>query len=140
MPTEWLYALAGGALIGLSAAALMFFNGRIAGISGIFGGLLRPTAGEVGWRSFFVAGLLAGGVVTLLMMPEQMAFTLERPTWALVGAGLMVGFGTRLGSGCTSGHGVCGITRLSPRSITATLTFIATGAGMVVLTRALGVV
>lgn len=121
-------ALLGGLLIGLAAASLLVFSGRIAGISGIFGGVLLPKAGEVRWRAFFLAGLVLGGFALRAFHPG--AFPSERsgsvPVIAL--AGLLVGFGTSLGSGCTSGHGVCGLSRLSARSLVATLTFMATGA------------
>lgn len=127
-------SLIGGMLIGLSSAMLLLFTGRIAGISGIAGGLFtRPPRAEVAWRLLFVAGLLVGGVAASLMSPAMFDFALERSTLALVAAGLLVGFGTRLGSGCTSGHGVCGISRMSPRSIAATLTFMVTGAASVYL-------
>ncbi|MFD2233189.1 YeeE/YedE family protein [Phaeospirillum tilakii] len=120
-------ALLGGALIGLAAALLLLALGRIAGISGIVGGLLRrPDRAETPWRLAFVLGLglapLAWTLVAALPPPRIAADT---PT--LVAAGLLVGFGARLGSGCTSGHGVCGLSRLSPRSLAATLTFMATG-------------
>jgi uncharacterized membrane protein YedE/YeeE len=125
--TPWA-ALAGGALIGLSAALFVLLNGRIAGISGIVGGLLRPASGGAGWRLAFVAGLVGAPLVYAL------ATALPRPqidaSWpALVAAGLLVGVGTRYGAGCTSGHGVCGLSRLSPRSLVATLAFM--GAGFV---------
>lgn len=119
----------GGMLIGLSAAMLLLFSGRIAGISGIVGGLLtRPPRSEVVWRLLFLAGLVVGGVAMALLQPGLFAMEIDRSVWALAAAGLLVGFGTRLGNGCTSGHGVCGISRMSPRSIAATLTFMATGA------------
>lgn len=122
----------GGMLIGLAAALLLLFNGRIAGISGIAGGLFtRPPRIEIYWRVLFIVGLVAGGVVMTLVSPGLFAMTLDRSALALIAAGLLVGFGTRLGSGCTSGHGVCGISRMSPRSIVATLTFMAAGAGVV---------
>lgn len=121
-------SLIGGILIGLAAGAMLLFDGKIAGISGIVGGLLRPVAGETLWRGCFIAGLLAGGLLLRLLDPAAYAFTLQRSAGAIVLAGLLVGFGTRLGNGCTSGHGVCGISRLSPRSIIATVTFIAVGA------------
>lgn len=125
-------SLIGGMLIGLSAAMLLLFTGRIAGISGIAGGLLtRPPRSEVVWRLLFVAGLLVGGVAMQLLSPAMFDFALDRSALALVAAGLLVGFGTRLGNGCTSGHGVCGISRMSPRSIAATMTFMATGAASV---------
>lgn len=125
-------SLAGGVLIGLSATGLLALLGRVAGISGIVGGLLGAFGGgdraEAPWRAAFVAGLLAGGASLAAIRPEGFAMTLERSTAALVAAGFLVGFGSRMGSGCTSGHGVCGIARGSGRSIVATATFMATGA------------
>jgi uncharacterized membrane protein YedE/YeeE len=119
--------LAGGALIGLSATLLLAFNGRIAGISGILGGIVHsPAPGERGWRVAFLVGLLAGGVAMLLARPASFGST-PAPLPLVVVAGLLVGFGTRLGGGCTSGHGVCGISRFSARSVTATITFVITG-------------
>jgi len=120
--TPWM-ALAGGALIGLATASVFWLQGRLAGISGICGGVLAPVRGDLGWRLGFVLGLLAVGVVGVRVAPQ--AFSVEAaPSLALVAAsGLLVGFGTRLGNGCTSGHGVCGIARLSGRSIAATLVF-----------------
>lgn len=121
-------ALLGGALIGTSASLMLLLNGRITGISGILGGLLqRPDAQGLSERLTFLGGLLVGGLALALLAPSVFAMDLERSTGALVAAGLLVGFGTRLGSGCTSGHGVCGISRLSPRSLLATATFMATG-------------
>lgn len=125
-------SLAGGMLIGLSAAMLLLFTGRIAGISGIAGGLLtNAPRSELSWRGSFLAGLLVGGVAMALLSPELFVVALDRSALAFAAAGLLVGFGTRLGNGCTSGHGVCGIGRLSTRSIVATLTFLATGAATV---------
>lgn len=121
-------SLIGGLMIGLAAGAMLLCDGKIAGISGIVAGMLRPVAGDTAWRGWFVGGLLAGGVVLRLADPAAYAFNLQRSTLAIIAAGLLVGFGTRLGSGCTSGHGVCGVSRLSPRSLIATATFIATGA------------
>lgn len=121
-----LRALAGGALIGLATSALLALAGRVAGISGIVGGLLRPRAGEWQWRAAFAAGLLAGGGALLALVPSAVAAP-TRGLGVLAAAGLLVGFGARLGSGCTSGHGVCGLSRLSGRSLVATLTFMATG-------------
>jgi len=126
-------SLAGGILIGLSASAILLMNGKVAGISGIVDGILRPVKGETLWKSCFVAGLLAGGVLLKIFLPNAYDFGVVRPYSMLVVAGLLVGFGTRLGNGCTSGHGVCGISRLSPRSMVATATFIATGAIVVYL-------
>lgn len=118
----------GGILIGLSAAMMLGFNGRIAGISGIFNGVILPEKGELGWRLIFVLGLLLGGALMMLIMPTGFAITIERAPWMVALAGVLVGFGTRLGSGCTSGHGVCGLARFSARSLVATLSFIVTGA------------
>lgn len=125
-------ALAGGALIGLSASLLMLFSGRIAGISGILGGLLVGKADEeFAWRACFIGGLLGGaflvGRFTDLAPPIEIDTSLP----LVVLGGLLVGFGTRLGSGCTSGHGVCGLARLSPRSLAATLLFMAAAAVVV---------
>lgn len=122
-----LSAMAGGALIGLAASMMMLYNGRIAGISGIFGGLLRPTVGDIGWRAAFIAGLLVGGFILLLGAPDTMSTTATRTLVTTGIAGVFVGVGVRLGNGCTSGHGVCGLTRMSRRSLLAVLTFMATG-------------
>lgn len=124
----------GGILIGLSAALLLFGLGRIAGISGIFGGLVVPKKGDIAWRTAFVAGLLAGGALMNLWRPELFAAT-ESSLLGVGAAGLLVGIGTRMGNGCTSGHGVCGISRGAPRSLAATLTFMATGMLTVFLAR-----
>lgn len=121
-------ALAGGALIGLAAALLLAAHGRIAGITGIIAGMWNPQAGDLGWRALFVAGLLAAGAVAAFVAPEAARMTLDRSVALLAVAGVLAGFGARLGNGCTSGHGVCGVGRLSRRSIVATLTFILTGA------------
>ena len=118
----------GGLLIGLSAAIMLLANGRIAGISGIFRGVLEPQEGEFRWRALFVGGLVAGGAIMVALTPDLFAITIERSWIAVAAAGLLVGFGTRLGNGCTSGHGVCGLSRFSARSLVATLSFMATGA------------
>lgn len=118
----------GGVLIGLSAAMMLLFNGRVAGISGIFGGLLSPTRGEFGWRAAFVGGLLVGGAVMHAVLPGYFEIGIDRSLAAVAAAGLLVGFGTRLGNGCTSGHGVCGLARFSKRSFVATLSFMGAGA------------
>lgn len=120
-------ALAGGALIGIAASLMLVLTGRIAGISGVFGGLLRPRAGDIGWRVAFVGGLLVAGVVLALAAPATIVATPDRSILATAVAGLLVGFGVRMGNGCTSGHGVCGLSRLSRRSLVATATFMATG-------------
>ncbi len=124
-------SLIGGILIGLSVSALLLFNGKIAGISGIVAGLLSPTKSDIAWRAAFVAGLLTGGFMLSLVSPEAFAINIARSGVTFALAGLLIGFGARLGSGCTSGHGVCGISRFSKRSIAATATFIATGAAVV---------
>ena len=125
--TPWA-ALAGGVLLGLASALFVLVNGRILGISGIVGGLLRPRAGDMGWRLAFVLGMLvAPGLYWLVVGPTQPRIDAN---WGMVViAGLLVGVGTRYGSGCTSGHGVCGLSRMSPRSLVATLAFM--GAGFV---------
>ncbi|MCA9625135.1 MAG: YeeE/YedE family protein, partial [Myxococcales bacterium] len=102
-----------------------------AGISGIVGGLLGPSHRDSAWRLLFVSGLVVGGVIMSLLLPSAFAITVERSLVAVAVAGLLVGVGTRLGNGCTSGHGVCGTSRLSPRSIVATVTFIGSGAATV---------
>ncbi len=127
-------SLAGGLVIGIATTILLLINGRIAGISGIIGGLLRMQRGDMSWRIAFIAGLILSPVIWQLFhaLPE---IRVETSTSMLILAGLLVGYGTRLGSGCTSGHGVCGVSRGSPRSIVATLTFIATGFATVYLLR-----
>jgi uncharacterized membrane protein YedE/YeeE len=122
-----LSALIGGILIGLSASAMLLLEGKIAGISGIFAGVLAPSKGETEWKAAFVGGLLAGGVLLRIFLPSAFDFGIVRPYGMLMLAGVLVGFGTRLGNGCTSGHGICGISRLSARSMVATITFIASG-------------
>jgi hypothetical protein len=128
MESAILGPVAGGVLIGLSASALMLFNGKIAGVSGIFGGLLNPKAGDFAWRAAFVAGIAVGGAALFLLRPDFFGVGVTRSLPIVALGGLLVGFGAQLGSGCTSGHGVCGIARLGPRSFVATLTFMLTGA------------
>ncbi|MFW5740005.1 MAG: YeeE/YedE family protein [Myxococcota bacterium] len=128
MDSAILAPIIGGILIGLGASALMLFNGKIAGVSGIFGGILSPKAGDFAWRAAFIAGIIVGGIALFVVRPDMFGVGVERSLPVILLGGLLVGFGARLGSGCTSGHGVCGIARLGPRSIVATLTFIATGA------------
>lgn len=123
--TPW-SALAGGILVGLAATSFLLLNGRIAGISGILGGLLTPLKGDIAWRMAFMLGLLGAPAVWLLAA-DMPAIEINAGYPALIIAGLLVGVGTRYGSGCTSGHGVCGLSRLSLRSLVATLSFIATG-------------
>jgi uncharacterized protein len=131
--TPWA-ALAGGALIGIAAVAFALLAGRIAGISGIVGGLLRPMRGDIGWRIAFIAGLVAAPMlyaVVAALPPVR----IEASTPVIVAGGLLVGWGSRYGSGCTSGHGVCGLSRLSPRSLAATLAFMGAGFATVFLLR-----
>lgn len=127
-------AMAGGLLIGLAIALLLLVNGRIAGISGIIGGLFTPSSGNVAWRLAFIGGILLVAILgNLLPAPSESHIDAGWITLAL--AGTLVGLGTRLGSGCTSGHGVCGLSRLSKRSIAATFTFMAAGFATVYLVR-----
>ena len=123
--TPWT-SLAGGVMIGTAAAMLLLLNGKVAGISGILGGLLRPRGGDLGWRVAFIAGLVAAPLLYQLVAPLP-AVQIDAGTGLLIAAGLLVGIGTRYGSGCTSGHGVCGLSRLSPRSLVATAAFMAAG-------------
>lgn len=123
--TPWT-SLAGGLLIGLAAALFLLFNGRIAGISGIVGGLLKPARGDIAWRIAFTAGLVIAPLVYALAAPlPQVHVEANYPV--LLIAGLLVGLGTRYGSGCTSGHGICGLSRRSPRSVMATVAFMFAG-------------
>ena len=131
--TPW-SALAGGGLIGLAAAMLVLLNGRIAGISGVIGGLFKPVRGDVAWRGAFVLGLVVAPMAYALAA-KLPVLRIDATFGALIAAGLLVGVGTRYGSGCTSGHGVCGLARLSPRSMLATVTFMAAGAATVFATR-----
>jgi uncharacterized membrane protein YedE/YeeE len=123
--TPWA-SLAGGVLIGLAASLFVLFNGRIAGISGILGGLLQRPQGDTAWRLAFLLGLVAAPLAYGLFAPLP-AVQVDAGTATLIGAGLLVGLGTRYGAGCTSGHGVCGLSLLSPRSLVATLAFMAAG-------------
>ena len=128
-------ALLGGMLVGLSASLLLLSHGKIAGISGIIGGLLTPGTEDRSYRLWFLAGLLAAGAGLRALYPAAFAGGAAAPLGAVALAGLLVGYGTRLGNGCTSGHGVCGLSRFSPRSLAATMTFMATGAIAVFVTR-----
>jgi hypothetical protein len=131
MTIDWVHftpatALAGGVLIGVAVALFVLFTGRIAGISGVLGGLLQPLRGDVGWRVAFVVGLLLSPWLYRWLAPLPL-LVIEAGTPRLVLAGLLVGVGTRYAGGCTSGHGVCGVSRLSPRSLVATAAFMAAG-------------
>lgn len=125
----------GGVLIGLSASALLLCAGEIAGISGICGNLLSRRPGEGWWRASFLAGMVLAGLVVAAFWPAAFVSTTGNGLLVLFVASVLVGFGTRLGNGCTSGHGVCGLSRLSARSLVATLTFMLTGAGTVFVVR-----
>jgi uncharacterized membrane protein YedE/YeeE len=131
--TPWA-SLAGGVLIGIAAAMFLLLNGRVAGISGILGGLMRPADGDVAWRAAFLVGLLAAPAIYALAARYPVP-TIDAGYPVLLVAGLLVGVGTRYGSGCTSGHGVCGLSRLSPRSLAATLAFMAAGFATVFFVR-----
>jgi uncharacterized membrane protein YedE/YeeE len=128
-------SLAGGVLVGASAALFLVLNGRVAGISGIVGGLIHAARREFGWRLAFLSGLFVAPLVYVALGGALPPVVLEAPLGRLILAGLIVGIGTRLGAGCTSGHGVCGIGRGSPRSLVATAVFLATAALTVFVTR-----
>jgi hypothetical protein len=128
MPSSLVWGAVGGAFIGLSASLLLLSHGKIAGVSGMLGGLLDPKTTDRGYRAWFLAGLLLVGFVFRLARPEMLAPAHTASLGLTAAAGLLVGFGTSLGNGCTSGHGVCGISRLSIRSLIATATFLVTGA------------
>jgi len=133
--TPWT-ALAGGILLGIASAAFILVNGRVLGISGILGGLLVPKRSDASWRVMFLLGLVLAPATLSLLAPGLIsAPRIEADNLAIVAAGLLVGLGTRYGSGCTSGHGVCGLSRLSPRSLVATLAFMASGFAMVYVVR-----
>jgi uncharacterized membrane protein YedE/YeeE len=139
MTIDWIHftpwrSLAGGMLIGLSTAMFVLLNGRIAGISGILGGLLRPLRGDVWWRVAFLLGLVGAPIVFTMFSPLPQTRT-EAGTVGLIVAGLLVGIGTRYGSGCTSGHGVCGLSRGSMRSLAATVSFMLAGIATVFIVR-----
>lgn len=123
--TPW-SALVGGMMVGLAAASFLLLNGRIAGISGILGGLLSPASGDIRWRVAFIAGLI-GAPALWKLFTQLPPIEIEAGYPALIVAGLLVGIGTRYGSGCTSGHGVCGLSRFSPRSLVATFSFMLAG-------------
>jgi len=127
--------LVGGALIGLGSAGLLLADGKIAGISGILGRSFFPTTGDLGWRLAFLVGLPLGAWLATRATSDALGFAITANPLVLIAAGFLVGLGTQVGSGCTSGHGVCGLARGSKRSILATLTFMATGAGTVFVVR-----
>jgi uncharacterized membrane protein YedE/YeeE len=127
-------ALLGGGMIGLAASALLLLNGRIAGISGILGGSLEASKDDLLWRIFFLTGLVLGPWLVTAVRGRFPEIVMQAPLLILVVAGVLVGFGTRLGKGCTSGHGVCGVARASPRSIIATVVFFVVAAITVFIT------
>lgn len=126
--SRYLPALIGGLMIGTAAALMLWLQGRIAGISGVVGGLLQRTHGDASWRVAFLLGLLLSPILMMALTGQSAHIQADVSPRLLIVSGLLVGFGTRLGSGCTSGHGVCGLARRSPRSLAAVVTFIATGA------------
>lgn len=137
---DYLLATFGGGLIGLAVSLMLFWNGRVTGISGIFyGATVKPELGDKAWRWYFIFGLIGGGFLLRFSLPNTFGEGLQTEPWTVVVAGLLVGFGTLLGNGCTSGHGVCGISRMSPRSMIATLSFIAAGVLSVYVFRKLGI-
>lgn len=134
MEQSWINAIWGGVLIGTAVSLMLAWNGRVTGVSGILNGALSPLAGDMSWRISFLAGLLFGGAVLKSINPDFFQTSdLNFPTLAV--AGILVGFGTVMGNGCTSGHGVCGVSRLSPRSIVATVVFILAGILSTILVR-----
>jgi hypothetical protein len=126
MTSTWVTALTGGVLIGLAATVLLWLNGRVAGISGILNGVIFPKTGDVAWRVAFLIGLIVAGGLYMAMVPDAALPRTDFARGGLIVAGLLVGFGTRMANGCTSGHGVCGLGRLSLRSLVAVLTFMTT--------------
>jgi uncharacterized membrane protein YedE/YeeE len=134
--TPWA-SLIGGLLLGVASAVFILINGRILGISGILGGLLPPKVGDIGWRVAFLLGMLAAPTVFMTLAPAGLASEprIDAGFWTVITAGLLVGIGTRYASGCTSGHGVCGLSRLSPRSLVATLSFMGAGFFIVYIVR-----
>ena len=131
MPLDWINALAGGLLIGLAVTLMLLFNGRVTGISGIVYGIFNPVKGDFAWRYYFMGGLFLGGVIMSWLRQDAFQNNLDSPLSHMIIAGFLVGFGTVLGSGCTSGHGVCGISRFSPRSFVSTGIFMLVGIGIV---------
>ncbi|TOI49111.1 hypothetical protein CGI59_21570 [Vibrio parahaemolyticus] len=127
-------SLFGGILLGISATILLLVNGKIAGISGIMNGIMSPKKGDYSWRLLFAVGMIAGGLISILMLGVAVPSTANLSLGMVIAAGLLVGIGTRLGNGCTSGHGICGMGRLSKRSIVSTCVFMAV-AGLTVFVR-----
>ncbi len=139
IPQDWINALLGGLIIGTAVSMMLLLNGRVTGISGIINGAISPQKGDTAWRWLFVAGLVFGGLTLRSLNPQVFGESSGTSPLLTIAAGLLVGLGTIMGSGCTSGHGVCGISRFSPRSLVATITFIAAGIMTVFIFRKLGV-
>ncbi len=135
----WINSLLGGLIIGTAVSVMLLANGRVTGISGIINGAISPQKGDTAWRLLFIAGLLLGGLTLSRLNPEVFGSSPNSSPLLTIVAGLLVGFGTIMGSGCTSGHGVCGISRLSPRSLVATISFMFAGILAVTILRKLGV-
>ena len=138
--SESIQPLCGGILIGLSVTLMLLFSGRVTGISGIIGGLIKPLKTDYFWRLSFIFGLISGGYILNEFLPSAFVNTLSLSSFQVAIAGVLVGFGTLLGGGCTSGHGVCGVSRLSLRSLIATIIFISTGMISVIIMRKLGLI
>ncbi|MBM9578109.1 YeeE/YedE family protein [Leptospira sp. 201903070] len=138
MTTDWIMGLIGGAVIGIAVSLMLLWNGRVTGVSGIVYGVLIPVKGDTAWRWYFIVGLLLGGLSLKIEAPELLAVEIQTKTWIGSLAGVLVGFGAMLGGGCTSGHGVCGVSRFSPRSIVATIVFMGAGMAAVLILRKMG--
>ena len=140
MDNFWVWALTGGVLIGLASSIMLYFLGKIAGMSGmLYGSVVKPGKDKA-WRASFILGLILAGLLFSIVSPHKIAGHIDSPLWTMAVAGLLVGFGTRLGSGCTSGHGVSGVARFSPRSILATLVFMVAGFLSVYFFRTAGII
>ncbi|PJZ41626.1 YeeE/YedE family protein [Leptospira kmetyi] len=138
MTTEWVMGIIGGTLIGIAVSLMLLWNGRVTGVSGIVYGVLIPQKGDTEWRWYFIVGLLLGGLSLKAAAPNLLTVELQTNTWIGALAGILVGFGAMLGGGCTSGHGVCGVSRFSVRSIVATIVFMSTGMMAVLFLRKIG--
>ncbi|TGJ99548.1 YeeE/YedE family protein [Leptospira semungkisensis] len=138
MATEWVMGIIGGVVIGIAVSLMLLWNGRVTGVSSIVYGVLVPIKGDLAWRWYFIVGLLIGGLSLKITAPALLAVEVQTNTWIGAFAGMLVGFGAMLGGGCTSGHGVCGVSRFSPRSIVATIIFMSAGMAAVALLRKTG--
>ncbi|TGJ98350.1 YeeE/YedE family protein [Leptospira langatensis] len=138
MSTEWMMSLVGGTMIGIAVSLMLLWNGRVTGVSSIVYGVLVPHKGDIAWRWYFIVGLLLGGLSLKITAPQFLAIEVQTSTWIGALAGTLVGFGAMLGGGCTSGHGVCGVSRVSPRSIVATIVFMSAGMAAVAFLRKTG--